>query len=330
MLTTCFIPAHREVGARASDTVWPVTQPLSTADRVARGVVSTFGAGLFLGLTPASALAGWWLVAGMALAGALALLFALSTQDSSAGGGIPIVGILGRTAAASSVASAFGRYVLGDSEAGAVAFVVVVAAVVLLVPPLPGVVDRVAAVVVVGVLVLVAVVFFTIAPVELAVAPPADVAGADEPAGLLPSAVLLYLCFAGSPVAARRERVAVVGVVLVVSMAVAIGVLWQLGGERLALSPAPLRDALAAADAAGIDGLLAAGVTVACVFALRGVLVDIRDLAPVRQSHVVVFATGVAALGALLLDPEYTVAAAAVLLLGEAGIRVLAGRRNRA
>jgi len=208
--------------------------------------------------------------------------------------------------------------------------VVVVAGLVLLAPPLPGVVDRVAAVLVVGVLVVVVVSCFAIPPVDLAVAPPADAAGADEPLGLVPSALVLYLCFAGAPSVVRRERVAVVGVALAVSLAVAIGVLWQLGGERLALSPAPLRDALAAADASDMDGVLAVGVTVACVFALRGVLGGIRDLAPVRPPHVVVYAAGAAALGALLLDPEYTIAGAAVLLLGEAVIRILGGRRGKA
>jgi APA family basic amino acid/polyamine antiporter len=314
-----------------SDNVGPVTQPVSTVDRVARGVVSTFGAGLFLGLVPSAALAGWWLVPGMVLAAALAVLFELSIKDSSADGIAPLVGILGRIAAAAAVAATFGRYVLpGRPEVGAVMLVIVVAGVVLLVPPLPGVVDRVAAVVVVGVLAVVAVACFTIAPVELAVAPPADAAGADEPVGLLPAAVLLYLCFTGSPSMVRRERVVVTVVVGVVSVAVAAGVLWQLGGERLALSTAPLRDALAAADASGIDGLLAVGVTVACVFALRGVLGDIRDLAPVRPARVVAFAAGVAALGALLLDPEYMLAGAAVLLLGEVVIRLLAARKNRA
>lgn len=208
--------------------------------------------------------------------------------------------------------------------------VIVVTAVVLLAPPLPGMVDRVAAVVVVGVLVLVAVSCFTIAPVDLAVAPPADAAGSDDVAGLVPAAVLLFLCFIGSPSTVRRERLAVVGIVLAVSLTVAIAVLWQLGGERLAISRVPLRDALAAADAAGADGLLAVGVTVACVFALRGVLGDIRDVAPVRRNHVVAFAAAVAALGALLLDPEYTLAGAAVLLLGEAVIRVLGTRWHRA
>jgi APA family basic amino acid/polyamine antiporter len=303
-------------------------------------VVATFGAGLFLGLAPAASFAGWWLAAGMALAAALAVLFALSTEDKSTSRAAPLVGILGRIAIAAAVAAAFGAYVLPgratvSSEAGAVVFVVVVAAVVLLAPPLPGVVDRVAAVVVVVVLVLVAVSCFTIEPVGLAVAPPADAAGADNPLGLLPAAVLLYVCFAGSPGMARRERLAVTGVVLVVSMAVAIGVLHQLGGERLALSPAPLRDALTAADASGIAGLLTVGVTVACAFALRGVLSDIRDLAPAVRADrspvvAVVLAAVFASVGASLFDPVYTIAGAAVLLLGEAGIRVLSARRNRA
>lgn len=331
MLTTCFTPAHRQVGAHTSATVILVTQPRSTTDRVARGVVSTFGAGLFLGLTPAAALAGWWLVPGMVLAAAVAVLFALSTQDFPASGPAPLVGILGRIAAAAAAATTFGRYVLpGRPEFAAVVLVVVVAGLVLVAPPLPGVVDRVAAVLVVGVLVVVAVSCFAIAPVGLAVTPPADAAGADEPVGLFTSALLLYLCFIGSPSVVRRERVAVVGVVLVVSLAVAVGVLWQLGGERLALSTAPLRDALAAADASGVDGVLAVGVTVACVFALRGVLGDIRDLAPVRPAHVVLLAAGAAALAALLLAPEYMITGAGVLLLGEAGIRILAARRGKA
>jgi basic amino acid/polyamine antiporter, APA family len=311
--------------------VVPVTQPISTVDRVARGVVSTFGAGLFLALAPASALAGWWLVPAMVLAGAAAVLFALSTPDSSPSWPGPLLGILGRIAAAAAAATAFGRYVLpGRPEVGAVTLVIVVTAVVLLAPPLPGIVERVAAVVVVGVLVLVAVSCFTIAPVDLAVAPPADAAGSDDAMGLVPAAVLLFLCFIGSPSSVRRERVAVVGVVLAVSLTVAIAVLWQLGGERLAISRVPLRDALAAADAAGADGLLAVGVTVACAFALRGVLGDIRDVAPVRRNQVLAAAAAVAALGVLLLDPEYTLFVAAVLLLGEALIRVLDARRHRA
>ena len=309
-----------------------VTDRVRVVDGLARGVAPAFGAGLFLGLAPASALAGWWLAAGMVLAAGAAVLFALSTPDASPGPVVLSLGILGRIAAAVAVAATFGRYVVPEQpEVGAVVLVVAVGAVVLLAPPLPPVVDRIAAVVVVAVLVIVAVACFTIAPVAPPVAPSPDTPGADEPLGLLPAAALLFLCFVGGRTAGR-VRPAVIGVVLAVSVAVAIGALRQLGGERLALSPAPLRDVLTAADAAALDGLLAAGVTVACVFALRACLTDIRDIAPGGRSPVAVvcLATGVAALGALVLDPEHALVGAAVLLLGEAVIRVVAGRRRRA
>lgn len=305
---------------------------MRAVDGVARGVAATLGTGIFLGLAPASALAGWWLVVGMVLAAAAAVLFALSTSDQTPGPVALPLGILGRIAAAVAVAATFGEYVVPErSEVGAAVLVVAVAAVVLLAPPLPVTVDRVAAVVVVAVLLVVAVACFTIAPVASPVVPPADAAGADEPLGLLPAAALLFVCFVGGR-PAGKTRPAVIGVVLVVGLAVAIGVLRQLGGQRLALSPAPLRDALTAADAASIDGLLAVGVTVACVFALRGALTDIRDIAPGGRSPVaaVGLAAAVAALGALVLDPVYALVGAAVLLLGEAVIRVLADHRRRA
>ncbi|MFI7674372.1 hypothetical protein [Actinophytocola sp. NPDC049390] len=309
-----------------------MTDRLPLVDGLARGVAPAFGAGLFLGLAPASALAGWWLVAGLVLASAAAVLLALSIPDTTPGPVASSLGILGRIAAAVAVAATFGVYVMPERlQVGAVVLVVAVAAVVLLAPPLPPVVDRIAAVVVVGVLVVVAVSCFTIVPIAPPVAPAPDAPGADEPLGLLPSAALLYLCFVGGRTT-RRARPAVVVVVLAVSAAVAVGALRQLGGERLALSPAPLRDVLTAADAASIDGLLAAGVTVACAFALRACLTDVRDFAPGRRSPVaaVVLAAGVAALGSLVLEPEHALVGAAVLLLGEAVIRVVAGRMDRA
>ncbi|GAB1514311.1 hypothetical protein [Actinophytocola sp. KF-1] len=309
-----------------------MTDRVPVADGLARGVAPAFGAGLFLGLAPASALAGWWLVAGLVLAAAVAVLLALSTPDTKPGPAASSLGILGRIAATVAVGATFGVYVVPEQpRVGAVVLVVAVTAVVLLAPPLPPVVDRIAAVVVLTVLVVVAVSCFTIVPVAPPVAPAPDVPGADEPLGLLPSAVLLYLCFVGGGTG-RRARPAVVGVVLVVSLAVAIGALRQLGGERLALSPAPLRDVLTAADAASIDGLLAVGVTVACAFALRACLTDVRDIAPGGRSPVtvVLLAAAVAALGTVVFAPEHALVGAAVLLLGEAVIRVLAGRRDRA
>ncbi len=331
MLTTCFFPAHRQVAVTGSDTVGPVLEPVRTVDRLAGGVVSTFGAGLFLGLAPAASLAGWWLVVGMVLAAALAVLFALSTPEQAPAA--PLVGIPARLAVAVAVAGTFGRYVLPDRpQVAAVGLVVVVAALVLLAPPLPLFVARVAAVVVLAVLVVVAVACFTITPVSLAVTPPADSPGTDDPLGLLPAAALLYVCFAGAPSGGRRSRFGVVAAVLAVCLAVGVGALRQLGGERLALSRVPLLDALAAADATSLSLLLALGVTVGCAFALRGALGDVRDLAPAGRpaNFVVGLAAGLTALGAVLLDPVHALVGAAVLLLGEAGFRMLAGRRDRA
>jgi APA family basic amino acid/polyamine antiporter len=312
-----------------------VTEP-GAVDRVAGAVASSFGAGLFLGLAPAASLAGWWLVAGLMLAATLAAVFALSTPATPsgvAGRGPAVLGILGRLAVAVAVAGTFGVYVLPDRPGvAAVGLVVVVTAVVLLVPSLPPPVTRLAAVVVLGVLAVVAVACFTIPPAELAVAPPVAAAGGDDALGLLPAAALLYVCFAGPGRHTGRDRLAVVGIVLVWCVAVAFGALRQLGDERLALTRAPLRDVLAAADAASVGGLLTAGVAVACAFALRGALGDVRDLAsPLRAGRSPVVAAGLAAgLGSLLLDPVLSLVGAAVLLLGEAGFRVLAGRGRRA
>jgi hypothetical protein len=69
------------------------------------------------------------------------------------------------------------------------------------------------------------------------------------------------------------------------------------------------------------------------VFALRACLTDIRDIAaasPRPPTAAVGLAAAVAALGALVLEPEHALVGAAVLLLGEAVIRVLTGRRRRA
>jgi basic amino acid/polyamine antiporter, APA family len=309
-----------------------VTDRVAVVDGLARGLAPVFGAGLFLGLAPASALAGWWLVPAMVLAAAAAVLLTLSTSDSPPGPVAASLGILGRIAATVAVAATFGVYVVPEQpEVGAVVLVVAVAAVDLLAPPLPPVVDRIATVVVLAVLVLVAVACFTITPLAPPVAPAPGIAGTDDPLGMLPAAVLLFLCFVGGR-SGSRVRPAVAAVALVVGAAVAVGALRQLGGERLALSPAPLRDALIAADAASIDGLLAVGVTVACLFALRACLTDVRDIAPGGRSPVaVVLVTAVvAALGTLVFEPEHALVGAAVLLLGEAVVRALPNRRDRA
>lgn len=298
-------------------------------DGIARGVATTFGAGLFLGVAPASAISGWWSAAALPLAGALAVLFALSTPDSKPAPATAALGILGRIAAGIGIAGTFGAYVWPSGpEVAAVTIAVLIGAAAVFAPPLSPAAYRFGAAVVLIVLVIVAAACFAIPPEPLAVVPPPGSAGSDQPLGLLPAAALLFVCFAGPGGADRRTRVTVVGVVLVVCLAVGVGLLRQLGGARLALSRTPLLDGLAAADASALRGLLAIGVTVACAFALHAVLGDVRERSPGRVP--VVLAAGAVAVGALLLDPVDALVGAAVLLLAEAVVRLLTARRRQA
>jgi hypothetical protein len=123
---------------------------------------------------------------------------------------------------------------------------------------------------------------------------------------------------------ARWDRVLGVGVVSLLTLAVAAGVLWQLGAARLAISPAPLRAALAAADASSLDVILGSTVVVGCGFALLGVF---RGLpAPGVPAVRVLVAVGVAvAVGGVLIPPVAALGVAAVLLLGDAAFRAIAG-----
>lgn len=279
------------------------------------GLVSCLGAGLFVGLAPAASLAGWWLLAGLALAVGLAVVLPLSTAEPRPGRmafAATVAGSLGRIAAAVAMAGTAGAYVLPDQPpvAGVVITVVVAAAVALGVRLSPAT-HWVAAGVVAAVLVVVAVACFTIAPVT-------QPAAAGSPVGALPAAALLFVCFAGAP--RGRSRLAVVGAVLAVCVAVAVGALRQLGPPRLALSDVPLRDVLAAADATALTRLLTVAVTLACAgtvwWALHGL--DRRFVAP---------AGVVIAAGAVLLDPVTALVVAAILLIAESGFGIV-GRQS--
>jgi APA family basic amino acid/polyamine antiporter len=117
-------------------------------------------------------------------------------------------------------------------------------------------------------------------------------------------------------------------VVAVVCVAVAAGAVRQLGSARLAVSPAPLKAALAAADASAIEPLLLAGVVVSCGFALLGVMRGLPASGVPRTR--LVLAAGVAVVaGVLSVPPTTALAAAAALLLGDALFRVIAVRHPR-
>jgi basic amino acid/polyamine antiporter, APA family len=270
---------------------------------------ATLGAGVLVGIAPAASVAGAWLLAGMVLAAAVAAV--VSTVDvkprlGRAGTGI---GLAGRLAGATAVAGAFGVYVVPDSPAlGAAALVVVVAAARLAGVRVPPWLPAVGAIVVVGVLAAVVLACLAIEPAGQVVAPPPDAPGADDPIGILAAAVVCYPAFLG----AGRDRVAV-GVVLVVGLVVAVAALRQLGGPRLALSPAPLRDALAAADGAAITPLLAVGVTVATALVLHALLDGLSADLPGRPA--LATAAAAVALAVVVLTPVTALVVAAVLML---------------
>lgn len=331
MLTTCRDSAHRQVAPTRSDTVGPVSEPVRRVDLLARGVASTFGAGLFLGLAPAAGLAGPWLPAALVLAAGLGHLAVLSTSErplDTAPLRLRRIGFvlfaLGRLAAAVAIAGTFGRYATPVQPAlGAVVLLLVVCVAALV--SVPAAVVRAAAAVVLACLALVVAACFAIEPVAPAVAAPRG----GSVLGTLAAAGLLSVCFFGAAPAGRDRRgVAVVSAVVAVGcLAVAAAALYQVGAPRLALSPAPLVDVLAAADASALEPLLVIGVAVACGFTLLGVLRGLR--VPGIPDVRLVAAAGVAtAIGSLLVPPDTALAAAAVLLLGDAAFRYIAVRHR--
>lgn len=296
-------------------------------DRVAGGVAASLGAGLFLGLAPAASLAGRWLLLAVVLGVAVGGLAVLSTSDCPLSTS-PVsvrrlgfaLGTLGRLAAAVALAGTVAGYLTPLAALGVVA-----AATALAVVGVPPVAVRLAAALVPAVLLLVVIACFAIAPVAPAVA----VSDGGSVPGVLAAAGLLTVCAFGAEDGdgPRSARLVVLAVVAVLTLAVAAAASHQLGAARLAISPAPLRAALAAADASPLDPLLLAAVVVGCGFALLGVL---RGLpVPGVPRLRLVAAAGVAtAAGVLLIPATAALAAGAVLLLADAALRAIAQRHR--
>jgi APA family basic amino acid/polyamine antiporter len=294
-------------------------------DHVAGGVAASVGAGLFLGLAPAASLAGRWLPVAVLLGLAVGGLAVLSTSDHPLST-LPVsvrrlgfaLGTLGRLAVAVALAGTVAAYLTPLAALGVVA-----AAAALAVVGVPAVVVRLAAVLVPAVLLLVVVACFAIAPVAPAVPVPD---GGNVP-GVLLAAGLLTVCAFGVETGPRSARLMVLAVVAVLTLAVAVAALHQLGAARLAISPAPLRAALAAADASALDPALLAAVVVGCGFALLGVLRGL-PVTGVPRVRLVVAAGVATAVGALLIPATAALAAGAGLLLGDAALRAIALRHR--
>ncbi|GGN19203.1 hypothetical protein GCM10011609_70380 [Lentzea pudingi] len=274
--------------------------PREIVTTVALGLPAVLGAGVFAGFAPAASLAGWWVLPALAISALAALCSAFSTADQSraypdVGGGYGYVRaqlgvwparmtasahLLGRFAMAAAVALMFGAYVVpGQPMAGALILVVTTALLGAAGFRFTAGVSALVSVVVLVVLGLVVAASFSIAPV-----PSAGEAGTvNELVGV---AGLMFMAFAGferitapargekpHPVAVLRVAIPVlIGLSFLVYLAVGAGVLRQLGSARLALSPAPLRDALVAADSAALVPLVQIAAAVAGVAALHFVL----------------------------------------------------------
>ncbi|PSL56472.1 APA family basic amino acid/polyamine antiporter [Saccharothrix carnea] len=279
------------------------------AGAVALALGATLGAGVFTGFAPAAAIAGPWFLPGLVLAAVTALCCAFSTADQhraypDAPGGYAYIRyqlgswpariggsahLIGRAGMAAALAGAFGAYVVPEHRvAAAVGLIVVTAGLGAAGVRWGAGLSAAAAGVVLGVLVLVVLVCFSVAPPENP-AVTGDGPGFD---GVMGASMLLFAAFLGFEriTAPRRDageqvfsaRVlhfavpVVIGVVLLVAIGVGAAVLRQLGSARLALSPAPLRDALIVADGRWLLPVLGLGAAVAAVSTLFFVLASAR------------------------------------------------------
>jgi APA family basic amino acid/polyamine antiporter len=305
------------------------------------------GAGAFGPIPPAVADAGWWSLAGLALAAVVAGLTAVSLADLTAQSGIQgtfrhvrtrlgvlpgrfagVLDLAGRVVGAAAVAGVVSAQFGSWGPAVAVGLVVIAAA-----AHAAGIdsIDwrwRIPATVAIVTVLGAVLVGLAIAPESSPISTDSGVAGSDDPTGILAAAGLLFLGFG-----AVRHRQAnwrtpvlmVLGAAVAVA-AVVVVALRQLGGPRLALSPTPLGDILTAADGASLVPLFVIGLAVAAQLALYelvggavetvGELMDAGELpAMAARFRPVVVGVLVSAL-ALLLAPVAALGLAATLLLG--------------
>ncbi|MGM1059270.1 amino acid permease [Saccharothrix sp. Mg75] len=326
------------------------------AGAVALALGATLGAGVLTGFAPAAAVAGPWFLPALLLAAVAALCCAFSTADQhraypDAPGGYGythnqlgpwparITGsahLVGRAGVAAALAGAFGAYVVPDHRVvAALGLLAVTAALGTAGVRWTARLSAASAVVVVGVLLLVVLVCFSVAPPGDPVGPPA-MAAAPGFDGVMAAAAVLFAAFTGferitaphpgdpvfTPRALRVAVPVVVGLVLVLMVAVGAALLRQLGPDRLALSPAPLRDALVTADGRWLLPVLGFGAAVAAVTALHAVLASARrtldglvetgDLPRVRAGWPLdVVGAATAALAVVALPPSTALAVGA-------------------
>jgi basic amino acid/polyamine antiporter, APA family len=288
------------------------TGTLDRLDPVVAGLGAMLGAGVFAGLSPVAGLSGRWLLLAVVIGALPALCAACSSADAApcypgegtghrstrdllgrwparlAGGPF----LLGRMAGAAAIALCAGAYLYpADPVAAALVLLVVVAVADAAGLRVPAVTTRLLlAVVLVVLAVVVAACFALPAPPPTGVPVPPGTPGLDQLSGLLPAAGMAFFGYLGferltAPgpdgvrlsVRARRRAVPLLfGAAVLGYLAVGAAALHQLGPVRLALSPAPLRDALTTAEGGSLAPVLAVGVLVATACTLFGLLGEAR------------------------------------------------------
>lgn len=275
------------------------------------------GAGLLTGIAVGAAAGGWWVLAGIVLAGALASAAVLAPPGGDAfQRALRVVVLL---ALAAMLARVFASYVVPRyPEFAAIAAVVVAAVVAAVGGDVPGYARRMlAAVLLFGAAAFVA--------VCVAVDPPGvrPAVYTEYPAGWLTSAVALFALFTTLETGGRT-RVVLLRIVTgtTVTLAVAWAALDQVGPFRLGLSDTPFADVLVVADAASLRTMLTALVVVVVLPALLAVLAAAcRELGTLHDGPAVRFAAVggiVAAAGAALFSAQLTLLMASTVGIGAA------------
>lgn len=276
------------------------------------------GAGLLIALGVGAAGGGWWLPVGALLAGVLAWLAADGPNEASARPNAPVlvltdgVRLATRLSVVPVFASAFAAYLLpGHRTPAAVVFVLVMTVAHAVGLRLPGRTSQVLQ----GIILVAGAGLVALC---LAVPPergPGDIPGGGPGAlGLFAAGAVLFPFF-------DRGKPRVLAATTAVAAVVSAVALYQLGPLRLALSAAPVRDVLAAADGQSIQPLLGGVVVLMTVpAALHALAATTRDKSGVAE---VALCGLLAAAGAAAFGPRQAVLVAGALALAEVLVRSL-------
>jgi basic amino acid/polyamine antiporter, APA family len=295
----------------------PLQRRLGLTDAVTIGLGSMIGAGVFAAFAPAAAAAGSGLLLGLALAAVVAYCNATSSARLAAlypqSGGTYVYGrerlgpfwgylagwafVIGKTASCAAMALTVGAYVWPAYD-HAVAVATVVALTVL---SCFGV-QRSTQLTKVIVAVVLAALAAAVIGIGASGLPPHLLQSAGDVTllGVLQAAGLLFFAFAGyARIATLGEEVRdpartipraiplALGITLVVYTAVAVALLWALGGSGLATATAPLADAVTAAGLQWLVPVMRLGAAVAALGALLALILGVSrtTLAMARDRH---------------------------------------------